>query len=67
MGVSFRCLDWRARTRQTQMNVKHLILPESKEIFKEWRYIMTDKGAAKRVFPNVRTFYKIFAHIFIYI
>lgn len=41
------------------MNLEHLILPESKEVLKEWGYFRTDKGAAYRVFPNIRTFYKI--------
>ena len=54
-GVSYRKLNLRARAGK-QDEPEHFILPESKEVLKEWGYIKINKGESLKGFPKYKDF-----------
>lgn len=56
LGFLIESLIWGQGQGNYKMNLELFILPESKEVLKEWGYIKTNKGASLKGFPKYKDF-----------
>lgn len=54
LGFLIESLISGQRQGKHKMNLEHLILPESKNVLKEWGYIKTNKGESLKGFPKYK-------------
>ena len=55
LGFLTESLIWE-QGQGNKMNLEHFILPESKEVLKEWGYIKINKGESLKGFPKYKDF-----------